>query len=44
MKKIKIYKLIFGIVFLLNGCINNNLKNMDNTSFKIEKTIPKINL
>ena len=38
LKKIKIYKLIFGIVFLLNGCINNNSKNMDNTSFKIEKT------
>jgi len=37
-KKIKIYKLIFGMIFLFNGCINNNSKNMDSTSFKIEKT------
>ena len=39
LKKIKIYKLIFGIVLLFNGCINNNSKNMDSTSFKIEKTL-----
>lgn len=26
------------MIFLFNGCINNNSKNMDSTSFKIEKT------